>query len=124
MLDSENTVIAIEIGGVRTGIWGKKEESILLAPSGQPQGVGAVSEHVRSTPGQRTAGPKQGVLPGRARQLDLPPAGYRGWGIKGRKPRPGVRQSWVSPQLWHQLAVWSPNLPEIPGASNHEEYMP
>lgn len=31
LLDSENSVIAVEIGGVRAGVWGKRNESILLA---------------------------------------------------------------------------------------------
>lgn len=31
LLDSENSVITVEIGGVRAGVWGKKNESILLA---------------------------------------------------------------------------------------------
>lgn len=81
---------------------------------------------VRSTPGQGTAGPKRGVLPGRARQLDLPPAGYRGWAIQGRSPGLESDKVGALPSSGTSCCValgTSLNLSEAPGGSSHEERM-
>lgn len=60
-LDSENTVTAVEIGGVSAAFWGKKTENFLPAALSIVPGV---KRRVRSTPGKHT----QSLLPSHPQQ--------------------------------------------------------
>lgn len=86
-------MIAVEIGGVRAGIWGKRNENILLSAVSAAPGV---RKNARSIPGPAHGCPEQARPPWKPQAAEpghqlAEEAGE----FRAESPGPGVRQRCV-----------------------------
>lgn len=100
-------MIAVEIGGVRAGIWGKRNESILLSAVSAAPGWGwGLKENARSIPGRAHGCPEQ-VQPAWKPQAAEPASNRLKRLGSSRQKAQGLEldKAVFSSQLWHELAV-------------------